>query len=113
MHYVAICFSLASLLPLAPSFDASASDRGGWGVGGSADEGQDGGLSLFRFQPQSPAAASRLIPSTESKNAGPELENTYRVAFGHLGVSGGVEELQQDQVGTQDDDVPFEVIGGW
>ena len=111
VHLFAIQLKSHLLLPPSFSFDTSASDRG---VGGnaSADEGQDGASSHFRFPPlplQSPVAAIRSAAATEDKYPGSELQGAYRVAFGHWGAG----ELQQEQEEGRDEDIPFEVIGGW
>jgi hypothetical protein len=111
-HLFAIELKSHSLLPPSFSFDTSASDRG-VGGNGSADEGQDGASSHFRFPQlplQSPVAAIRPTAAAEDKNPGSELQGAYRVAFGHWGAG---EELQQEQEEGRDEDIPFEVIGGW
>jgi hypothetical protein len=102
------------LLP--SSFDTSASDRGGLGGGGIADEGQDGARLHFRFMPQAMRSATadiRTAASVEEHSPGPELPATYRAAFGRWGSGIRGEELQPEQHDACDDDVPFEVIGGW
>ncbi len=107
---------LSSLSPPSCSFDTSASDRGIGGGGGSADEAPHDVASSFRFPPsplQSTAAVIRSAASTEEKNSGPDVEAAYRVAFGHWGGVGGEEEMQQERDGVRDEDIPFEVIGGW
>lgn len=91
------------------SFDTSASDRG---LGVSADEGQDAASSHFRFE-WPPAAATRHASSAEEYNPALELQGGHRVAFGRWGGAGGGVELQQEHQEARDEEIAFEVIGGW
>jgi hypothetical protein len=113
---VSLKLILSSLSPSSCSFDTSVSDRGIGGGGGSADEAPHDVVSSFRFPPsplQSTATVIRSAASAEEKSSGPDVQGAYRVAFGHWGGVGGEEEMQQERDGARDDDIPFEVIGGW
>jgi hypothetical protein len=69
---------------------------------------------VFRFSPlvHSPPITT-LSSAVAEERVVPEFQGTFRTAFGRLGQVGTGQELQQDQDGSSNDDVPFEVIGGW
>lgn len=113
VRIITLCLTRSLLLP--SSFDTSASDRGVLGGGGSADEGQDGARH-FRFLPpllRSPTAVIRTAATVEEQNPGLELAGTHRAAFGHWSSGMRGEDVQPEQHDACDEDIPFEVIGGW